>query len=207
MTGAKTAVERLAFVAPDLEACRWEVGAQPPGARRCPLYRAWDVLILPGELGYPALDVLLPSSTGPARCLSTSVTPGWGSSCHRARRPAGSARASAPPGLAPGSSCCTRAAPPAARPGLCHRTARASSPTPGSSSWPCTRRQDWRGRTGLAGFLRALTSAEPGVLARLRLRRGVRDRAGAGDDGPWELRFMDADTSKATIARYNKALE
>lgn len=58
MTGAKTAVEWLASVAPDPEACRWEWERNPLGIALLPAGRAWDVLILPGELGLPTLDVL-----------------------------------------------------------------------------------------------------------------------------------------------------
>ncbi|MEV7340032.1 hypothetical protein [Streptomyces sp. NPDC093544] len=58
MTGAKTAVDWLASVAPDPEACRWEWERNPLGVALLPAGKAWDVLILPGELGYPTLDVL-----------------------------------------------------------------------------------------------------------------------------------------------------
>ncbi|MEU6668259.1 hypothetical protein [Streptomyces sp. NPDC046727] len=58
MTGAKTAVEWLASVAPDPEACRWEWERSPLGVALLPAGKAWDVLILPGDLGYPTLDVL-----------------------------------------------------------------------------------------------------------------------------------------------------
>ncbi|MFD9393916.1 hypothetical protein ACFWBB_25225 [Streptomyces sp. NPDC060000] len=58
MAGAKTAVEWLASVAPDPEACRWEWERNPLGVTLLPAGRAWDVLILPGALGYPTLDVL-----------------------------------------------------------------------------------------------------------------------------------------------------
>ncbi|MFF4400569.1 hypothetical protein [Streptomyces sp. NPDC001480] len=58
MTGAKTAVEWLASVAPDPEACRWEWERNPRGVALLPAGKAWDVLILPGALGYPTLDVL-----------------------------------------------------------------------------------------------------------------------------------------------------
>ena len=58
MTGAKTAVEWLASVAPNPEACRWEWERNPLGVALLPAGKAWDVLILPGELGYPTLDVL-----------------------------------------------------------------------------------------------------------------------------------------------------
>ncbi|WP_327185333.1 hypothetical protein [Streptomyces sp. NBC_01334] len=59
MAGAKTAVEWLASVAPDPEACRWEWERNPLGVALLPAGKAWDVLILPGELGYPTLDVLI----------------------------------------------------------------------------------------------------------------------------------------------------
>lgn len=58
MTGAKTAVEWLASVAPDPEACRWEWERNPLGVALLPAGKVWDVLILPGDLGYPTLDVL-----------------------------------------------------------------------------------------------------------------------------------------------------
>ncbi|MEU7006739.1 hypothetical protein [Streptomyces sp. NPDC046332] len=61
MTGsgaAKTAVEWLASVSPDPEACRWEWERSPLGIALLPAGKRWDVLILPGELGYPTLDVL-----------------------------------------------------------------------------------------------------------------------------------------------------
>ncbi|MFI9562168.1 hypothetical protein [Streptomyces rishiriensis] len=58
MAGAKTAVEWLASVAPDPEACRWEWERNPLGVALLPAGRAWDVLILPGGLGCPTLDVL-----------------------------------------------------------------------------------------------------------------------------------------------------
>ncbi|MFF5535321.1 hypothetical protein ACFY71_23015 [Streptomyces cinerochromogenes] len=58
MTGAKTAVEWLASVAPDPEACRREWERNPLGVALLPAGKAWDVLILPGYLGCPTLDVL-----------------------------------------------------------------------------------------------------------------------------------------------------
>ncbi|WP_028802505.1 hypothetical protein [Streptomyces sp. 142MFCol3.1] len=58
MTGAKAAVQWLTSVAPDPEACRWEWERNPTGVALLPAGRAWDVLILPGELGGPTLDVL-----------------------------------------------------------------------------------------------------------------------------------------------------
>ncbi|MEU6756246.1 hypothetical protein [Streptomyces sp. NPDC046685] len=56
--GAKTAVEWLVSVAPDPDACRWEWERNPLGVALLPAGRRWDVLILPGELGRPTLDVL-----------------------------------------------------------------------------------------------------------------------------------------------------
>ncbi|GAB2771485.1 hypothetical protein [Streptomyces daliensis] len=56
--GAKSAVEWLASVAPDPEACRWEWERNPLGVALLPAGRRWDVLIVSGELGYPTLDIL-----------------------------------------------------------------------------------------------------------------------------------------------------
>lgn len=58
MTGTKTAVDWLASVAPDPEACRRQWERNPLGVALLPAGKAWDVLILPGALGYPTLDVL-----------------------------------------------------------------------------------------------------------------------------------------------------
>ncbi|MGW0908185.1 hypothetical protein [Streptomyces sp. NPDC002853] len=57
-SGAKSAVEWLVSVAPEPEACRWEWERNPLGVALLPAGKLWDVLILPGELGYPTLDVL-----------------------------------------------------------------------------------------------------------------------------------------------------
>ncbi|MFI6894346.1 hypothetical protein ACIBM4_09565 [Streptomyces sp. NPDC050256] len=57
-TGVRAAVEWLASVAPDPGACRWEWERNPQGVALLPAGRRWDVLILPGELGYQTLDVL-----------------------------------------------------------------------------------------------------------------------------------------------------
>ncbi|MFF2010846.1 hypothetical protein ACFVWY_17510 [Streptomyces sp. NPDC058195] len=57
-TGVKAAVEWLVSVAPDPGACRWTWERDPRGVALLPAGRRWDVLILPGELGYPTLDVL-----------------------------------------------------------------------------------------------------------------------------------------------------
>jgi hypothetical protein len=56
--GARDAVEWLAAVAPDPEACRWEWERNPRGVALLPAGRRWDVLILPGDLAYATLDVL-----------------------------------------------------------------------------------------------------------------------------------------------------
>ncbi|MFD5099724.1 hypothetical protein [Streptomyces albidochromogenes] len=57
-SGAHTAVDWLVSVAPDPDACRWEWERNPLGVALLPAGRRWDVLILPGELGYPTLDIL-----------------------------------------------------------------------------------------------------------------------------------------------------
>lgn len=65
--GDETAVDWLVSVAPDPGACRWEWERNPLGTALLPAGRRWDVLILPGELGRAALDVLhlLPGRPGP----------------------------------------------------------------------------------------------------------------------------------------------
>jgi hypothetical protein len=57
-SGAKTAVEWLASVAPDPDACRWDWERNPLGVALLPAGRRWDVLILKAELGCPTLEVL-----------------------------------------------------------------------------------------------------------------------------------------------------
>src|SRR4051812_15982279 len=57
-TGAKSAVEGLGSAAPRPGARRWEWERNPLGVTLLPAGRLWDVLIVPGELGYPTLDVL-----------------------------------------------------------------------------------------------------------------------------------------------------
>ncbi|QHY98487.1 hypothetical protein SSPS47_25590 [Streptomyces sp. S4.7] len=56
--GARTALEWLASVAPDPDACRSEWELDPHGVTLLPAGKRWDVLILPGGLGYPTLDVM-----------------------------------------------------------------------------------------------------------------------------------------------------
>ncbi|MFB7500583.1 hypothetical protein ACFC09_38910 [Streptomyces sp. NPDC056161] len=72
MTGAKTAVEWLASVAPDPESCRWEWERNPHGVALLPAGKAWDVLILPGALGHPTLDVLIRVLDRPGPVLGDS---------------------------------------------------------------------------------------------------------------------------------------
>ncbi|MFF4169335.1 hypothetical protein [Streptomyces sp. NPDC001744] len=55
---ARNAVEWLASVAPDPDACRWEWERNPYGVALLPAGVRWDVLILPAGLGHPTLDVL-----------------------------------------------------------------------------------------------------------------------------------------------------
>lgn len=57
-SGVRAAVEWLASVAPDPDICQWEWERDPRGIALLPAGRRWDVLILPGELGCPTLDVL-----------------------------------------------------------------------------------------------------------------------------------------------------
>ncbi|WP_432055514.1 hypothetical protein [Streptomyces sp. bgisy022] len=58
MAGVRTAVAWLASVAPDPEACLREWENDPLGVALLPAGKGWDVLILPGRLGRPTLDVL-----------------------------------------------------------------------------------------------------------------------------------------------------
>ncbi|MFG2427853.1 hypothetical protein [Streptomyces sp. NPDC048590] len=66
-TGAKAAIAWLASVAPNPAACRAEWERDPRGVALLPAGRLWDVLIVPGGLGHPTLDVLtrLVSRPGP----------------------------------------------------------------------------------------------------------------------------------------------
>ncbi|MGW1277297.1 hypothetical protein ACWD4V_10155 [Streptomyces tsukubensis] len=72
MTGSrdKTAVEWLVSAAPDPDACRWEWERNPLGVALLPAGRRWDVLIVPGELGHPALDVLIRLTDRPGPVLA-----------------------------------------------------------------------------------------------------------------------------------------
>ncbi|MFJ9668530.1 hypothetical protein ACIRPP_28600 [Streptomyces sp. NPDC101219] len=58
MAGVRTAVAWLASVAPDPESCLRDWERNPLGVALLPAGRGWDVLILPGRLGRPTLDVL-----------------------------------------------------------------------------------------------------------------------------------------------------
>ncbi|MEU8520665.1 hypothetical protein [Streptomyces sp. NBC_01216] len=71
-TGVRGAVEWLAAVAPDPGVCRWEWERNPSGTALLPAGRGWDVLILPGALGRPALDVLSRMVERPGPVLADS---------------------------------------------------------------------------------------------------------------------------------------
>ncbi|MFD7996679.1 hypothetical protein [Streptomyces mexicanus] len=58
MTGTRSALAWLASVAPDPRACRRQWERDPKSVALLPAGKAWDVLFLPGALGYPTLDVL-----------------------------------------------------------------------------------------------------------------------------------------------------
>ncbi|MFD4988779.1 bifunctional DNA primase/polymerase [Streptomyces sp. NPDC058374] len=68
----KAAVDWLLSAAPDAAACRrqWERG--PHGMVLLPAGALWDVLILPGELGHPTLDVLSRCAGRPGPVLAGS---------------------------------------------------------------------------------------------------------------------------------------
>jgi len=68
--GVEAAVEWLVSVAPDPDACRWVWERDPRGIALLPAGRRWDVLILPGELGHPTLDVLTRLVDRPGPVLS-----------------------------------------------------------------------------------------------------------------------------------------
>ncbi|MET7645284.1 hypothetical protein ABZS83_16875 [Streptomyces sp. NPDC005426] len=69
-TGVEAAVEWLASVAQGPDACRREWECDPRGIALLPAGRRWDVLILPGELGRPTLDVLTRLIDRPGPVLS-----------------------------------------------------------------------------------------------------------------------------------------
>ncbi|MFI5672337.1 hypothetical protein [Streptomyces sp. NPDC051704] len=71
----KTAVDWLVSVAPDPDTCRWEWERNPLGVALLPAGRQWDVLILPGELGQGALDVLTRLLDRPGPVLADSGAP------------------------------------------------------------------------------------------------------------------------------------
>lgn len=68
--GAKPAVDWLASAAPDPDACRRAWARDPRGVVLLPAGRTWDVLILPGELGRPTLDVLTRCVDAPGPVLA-----------------------------------------------------------------------------------------------------------------------------------------
>ncbi|WP_328726305.1 hypothetical protein [Streptomyces sp. NBC_00259] len=55
---ARTAVEWLVAAAPDPGACRREWERNPREFALLPAGRHWDVIVLPGDIGCPTLDVL-----------------------------------------------------------------------------------------------------------------------------------------------------
>ncbi|MEZ0090745.1 hypothetical protein [Streptacidiphilus sp. EB129] len=67
---SRGAVEWLSAAAPDPEACRWEWERSALGVALLPAGRIWDVLIVPGELGRLAADVLLRMDTEPGPVLA-----------------------------------------------------------------------------------------------------------------------------------------
>lgn len=77
-SGARAAVEWLASVAPDPDACRWEWERNPEGIALLPAGRRWDVLNRPRELGYPTLDVLTRLIDRPGPVLSHFGDAGMG---------------------------------------------------------------------------------------------------------------------------------
>lgn len=113
MTGAKTALEWLASAAPDPGACRREWERSPLGIALLPAGKAWDVVILPDELGCPTLDVVTRVLDRPGPVLVDVDHARMGFLVPPGTAAAGSARASVRRAPAPGSSCRTRGAPPA----------------------------------------------------------------------------------------------
>lgn len=67
--GADAGADWLASAAPEPDACRREWERHPRGVALLPAGRLWDVLILPGELGRAALEVLTRFATGPGPVL------------------------------------------------------------------------------------------------------------------------------------------
>jgi hypothetical protein len=72
MGGAETrsAVEWLVSAAPDPAGCRWAWERDPLGVTLLPAGRLWDVLVVTGDLGYPALDVLTRCRSAPGPVLA-----------------------------------------------------------------------------------------------------------------------------------------
>ncbi|EDX21949.1 conserved hypothetical protein [Streptomyces sp. Mg1] len=91
--GSKTAVDWLVSAAPDPDACRWEWERNPLGVALLPAGRHWDVLILPGALGRPTLDIVtrLKGPPGPGARRLGDARAGLFRSC-RIRLPTVSAR-------------------------------------------------------------------------------------------------------------------
>lgn len=141
MAGAKTAVEWLASVAPDPEACCWDWERNPHGVALLPAGKAWDVLVLPGQLGYPTLDVLtrVLDQAGPVLADFGDSRVGFFVPPGTASRWLGTGIRTAGRGTwivvpYPGRS--TRGCA-----GWCHRTVPAHSPIRRCWNWRCTRRR------------------------------------------------------------------
>lgn len=174
MTGTKPAIEWLSSVAPDPEACRWEWERNPHGVALLPAGKAWDVLILPGELGYPTLDVLtrVLGRPGPVLVDFGDARMGFLVPPGTAARWVGTGIRTAGDGTwivvpYPGRASA------AGRAGWSRRTARARSPTRSCSNWPCTRR-----RRGSPGGRRR-SRQDDGSVAEALTTRGARTDAKA----------------------------
>ncbi|MFE6688415.1 hypothetical protein ACFVFQ_18335 [Streptomyces sp. NPDC057743] len=69
-TGANAAVDWLVSAAPDPDACRRAWERNPLGVALLEAGRCWDVLIVEGRLGRPAVDVLARDRGRPGPVLS-----------------------------------------------------------------------------------------------------------------------------------------
>ncbi|MDT0308171.1 hypothetical protein RM780_14535 [Streptomyces sp. DSM 44917] len=71
---SRAAAEWLAAAAPDPDACRFEWERHPLGVALLPAGRLWDVLVLPGALGRPTLEVLLRVVESPGPVLADELS-------------------------------------------------------------------------------------------------------------------------------------
>ncbi|MFC8454175.1 hypothetical protein [Kitasatospora sp. NPDC057223] len=69
-TGPISALDWLAEASPDPQACRREWQRTGAGLQLLPAGRRWDVLMVPGPLGRPALAVLARTLRGPGPVLA-----------------------------------------------------------------------------------------------------------------------------------------